>query len=130
MTEYVPKWIKNGWRTASGDVKNADMIRHLLVLLRRRGPRAPVRFKHVRGHVGHEGNEAADALARQGAAMPAVTDRRKWLNEHDEDEERETRRALSRAESPEVDVEVSGRALSDSFRGSANGVCRLRKTGS
>lgn len=41
-------------------VKNADMIKHLLVLLRRRAPTAQVRFKYVPGHAGVEGNEGAD----------------------------------------------------------------------
>ena len=36
------------------------MIKHLLVLLRRRSPTAGVRFKYVHGHAGVEGNEGAD----------------------------------------------------------------------
>jgi ribonuclease HI len=77
MTTYLPGWLRNGFKTsakktatlggvpyargdARSDVKNADMIKHLLVLLRRRGTKAPVRFKHVRGHIGVEGNEGAD----------------------------------------------------------------------
>lgn len=58
-------------------MKNTDMIRHLLVLLRRRA--APVKFKYVRGHAGHAGNEAADGLARNGAVMAACT-RTDWLD--------------------------------------------------
>lgn len=83
MTTFLPKWLKtnfrlstksNPYRTKSDawenghncnagrgqEVKNADLIKHLLVLLRRRDPRAGVRFKHVAAHVGYEGNEAAD----------------------------------------------------------------------
>lgn len=83
MTTYLPKWIQNGFLTSSssyqrdprnsnGDwrtrlsstpaqkVKNADMIKHLLVLLRRRGPANGVKFKYVPGHSGWEGNEEAD----------------------------------------------------------------------
>ncbi|BEI85291.1 hypothetical protein CcaverHIS002_0506920 [Cutaneotrichosporon cavernicola] len=78
MTLYLPNWIRNGWRTQSGPVKNADMIRHLLVLLRRRA--AAVRFKHVRGHSGHAGNDCADELARKGAIMPPLADRTDWLD--------------------------------------------------
>ena len=77
MTTYLPGWLRNGFKTSAkktgprgevtytkgdsrSDVKNADMIKHLLVLLRQRGKDAPVRFKHVRGHIGVEGNEGAD----------------------------------------------------------------------
>ena len=78
MTTYLPAWIRSGFKTASSTsksrgapsmvssatarqpIKNADMIKHLLVLLRRRGPGSGVRFKYVPGHTGLEGNEAAD----------------------------------------------------------------------
>jgi ribonuclease HI len=68
MTTYLPGWLKNGFLTSSRSsggkgkekVKNTDMIKHLLVLLRRRKPHAPVRFKYVPGHAGVEGNEGAD----------------------------------------------------------------------
>lgn len=82
MTVYLPKWLKNGWQTKAGPVKNADMIRHLLVLLRRRA--RPIRFKHVYGHTGHAGNEAADGLARQGA-LAARCERNDWLDPDDDD---------------------------------------------
>ncbi len=73
MTSYLPGWIKSGFRaastngkfgkgrsTSSSEIKNADMVKHLLVLLRRRRPGAGVKFKYVPGHSGYEGNEAAD----------------------------------------------------------------------
>lgn len=76
MTTYLPKWISNGFLSStttrlpngklsygtgtSSKIKNADMIKHLLVLLRRRGGKKGVRFKYVPGHVGVEGNEGAD----------------------------------------------------------------------
>ena len=56
MTEWLPKWISNGF---SG-VKNADMIKHMLVLLRRKTAINRVVFKYVAGHTGEIGNEAAD----------------------------------------------------------------------
>ena len=66
MTLYLPKWIRNGFSTARSaegggkGVKNVDLIKHLLVLLRRRGPNNGVTFKYVPGHSGVEGNEGAD----------------------------------------------------------------------
>lgn len=78
MTTYLAKWMRTGFRTgtkaakpfsaddkagkSSGGqpIKNADLVKHLLVLLRRRTFKAGVRFKYVAGHVGWEGNEAAD----------------------------------------------------------------------
>jgi len=56
MTGWLPKWMNNGFK----DVKNVDMIKHLLVLLRRRSASNKVVFKYVAGHTGEIGNEAAD----------------------------------------------------------------------
>ncbi|OJA21567.1 hypothetical protein AZE42_10613 [Rhizopogon vesiculosus] len=74
---WLPKWSVNGFRTANGEpVKNAALIRYLAALLyarERAGPK--VRFKHVRGHVGIEGNECADRLANEGALKPELLER-------------------------------------------------------
>jgi hypothetical protein len=74
---WFPKWSANGFRTANGQpVKNADLIRYLAALLyarERAGPK--VVFKHVRGHVGIEGNECADRLANDGALKPELPER-------------------------------------------------------
>ncbi|KAL7419560.1 hypothetical protein Q5752_005471 [Cryptotrichosporon argae] len=85
MTTFLPKWLRNGFLTANqgGAVKNADLIKHLLVLLRRRA--APVTFEYVPGHTGEAGNERADALARHGASGPPVPNRTDWLVPSDED---------------------------------------------
>jgi ribonuclease HI len=45
-------------------VKNADMIKHMLVLLRQRSVHNKVRFVYVAGHTGEIGNEAADVSLR------------------------------------------------------------------
>lgn len=69
ITKWAPGWIARGWKTSSGQpVKNVDMVRYLLHLVSARA--APVRLSYVRGHVGEAGNEAADFLARTGAARP------------------------------------------------------------
>jgi ribonuclease HI len=103
--------MNNGFK----DVKNVDMIKHLLVLLRRRSASNKVVFKYVAGHTGEIGNEAADvsqpvsavchwadnqALARRGALSDALPDRENWLNPDDVDESEVP-------ETSEVVVEVS-----------------------
>ncbi|KAL1411647.1 hypothetical protein Q8F55_002611 [Vanrija albida] len=104
ITKFLPGWLKNGWKTSTGEVKNAEMIKHLLVLLRARSPTAPVKFKYVRGHAGHAGNEAADRLARMGAAAADVAERTDWL---DPDDARAEAGAKAKAKPPsDVEVEI------------------------
>lgn len=63
ITEWIAGWKRNGWRTSSREpVKNAELWRRIDTLLSERN----VRWQWVKGHNGHPGNEAADALARQG----------------------------------------------------------------
>lgn len=65
ITKWMPKWKKNGWRTAAKKpVKNEDLWRELE---RAMAPHV-VSWHWVRGHSGHPENERADALARQGMA--------------------------------------------------------------
>ena len=56
MTGWLPGWMRKNF----AGVKNADMIKHMVVLLRRRTPSNKVVFKYVAGHTGEIGNEAAD----------------------------------------------------------------------
>lgn len=63
ITKWIHGWKKNGWRTADKKpVKNADLWQEL----ERAMSRHDITWKWVRGHVGNEGNERADALARRG----------------------------------------------------------------
>lgn len=63
ITEWIAKWKRNGWKTASRKpVKNADLWRELDAA---RG-RHEVRWHWVKGHAGHPENERADELAREG----------------------------------------------------------------
>ena len=65
VTSWMPRWKRHGWRTADRKpVKNADLWRRLEAALARHR----VTWRWVRGHAGDEGNERADALARQGMA--------------------------------------------------------------
>jgi ribonuclease HI len=62
ITEWIPRWQRGGWRTASRQpVKNTDLWQRLLQAA------APHRidWQWVRGHQGHPGNEQADALANR-----------------------------------------------------------------
>ena len=63
ITEWLPKWKRNGWRTADKKpVKNVDLWRRLEAALGQHD----IEWHWVRGHAGHAENERADALARRG----------------------------------------------------------------
>jgi ribonuclease HI len=63
-TTWLAGWKRKGWRKADGKpVLNVEIIKELDEALQGRD----VTFEWVRGHVGHEMNEAADVRAR-GAA--------------------------------------------------------------
>ena len=62
---WIKGWKRNGWKTADKKpVKNVDLWQRLEAALARH----TVRWHWVRGHAGHDLNERADALARQGIA--------------------------------------------------------------
>lgn len=66
ITEWMKKWIKNGWRTASKTpVKNADLWQQLNVAVASQD----VVWHWVKGHSGDPLNELADELANRGVAM-------------------------------------------------------------
>jgi ribonuclease HI len=72
ITSWIKGWKKNGWRTADRKpVKNAELWERL----EQAASRHTVRWHWVKGHVGHDANERADELAREGMA-PFVTGRR------------------------------------------------------
>lgn len=66
LTKWIHGWRRRGWTTSSGgDVANRALIERIDSLLterRRRG--GVVDFTHVKGHAGHELNEAVDSKAR------------------------------------------------------------------
>lgn len=63
ITEWLPNWRRRNWRTAAKKpVKNKDLWQRLDAL----ASEHDVRWKWVRGHAGHAGNERADALANRG----------------------------------------------------------------
>ena len=67
ITEWIHNWKLRGWRTADKKpVKNADLWQILDALTHTKGHQ--INWHWVKGHAGHPGNEAADALANAGIA--------------------------------------------------------------
>jgi ribonuclease HI len=63
ITKWIHGWRKNGWKTAGRTpVKNAELWQALGELIAKH----KVTWHWVRGHAGHDLNERADELARQG----------------------------------------------------------------
>lgn len=63
ITEWIEGWKARGWKTAAKKpVKNVD----LWMALDEAVGAHEVNFHWVKGHVGIEGNERADALAGRG----------------------------------------------------------------
>lgn len=64
LTKWIHSWKRNGWKTASKKpVKNKDLWLELDEVCATRD----LEWRWVKGHAGDEGNERADALAREGA---------------------------------------------------------------
>jgi len=63
ITQWLPNWVRRGWRTAGRKpVKNQDLWQRLQSLTERHD----IDWHWVKGHAGHPGNELADALANRG----------------------------------------------------------------
>lgn len=63
ISEWLPNWVRRGWKTASGSaVKNQDLWQ----ALSEQASRHKVEWFWVKGHAGHPENEIADALANEG----------------------------------------------------------------
>ncbi|SHF00713.1 ribonuclease HI [Thermomonas hydrothermalis] len=64
ITEWLPGWLRRGWKTAGGDpVKNRDLWERLHAA----SARHVVDWRWVKGHAGDPDNERVDALARAQA---------------------------------------------------------------
>ncbi|KAH7117749.1 ribonuclease H-like domain-containing protein [Dendryphion nanum] len=81
LTKWFVGWEKgNKWLNSAGKpVENRDIIEPTIARIREREQAgAKTIFVHVYGHTGHDGNEAADALAKNGAReaslQPEVAD--------------------------------------------------------
>ncbi|NCF74751.1 MAG: ribonuclease HI [Gammaproteobacteria bacterium] len=63
INEWMPNWIKRGWKTAAKKpVKNKDLWQALDEAIQRH----EIDWRWVKGHDGNPGNEKADELANQG----------------------------------------------------------------
>jgi ribonuclease HI len=63
ITEWLPNWVRRGWKTADKKpVKNADLWQRLQAA----AARHDIEWRWVRGHAGDAGNERADELANRG----------------------------------------------------------------
>ncbi|MGO2746981.1 ribonuclease H family protein [Microbacterium sp.] len=64
ITKWMPGWKRRGWRKADGaPVLNRDLMESLDEAMQGRD----VRFEWVKGHAGHDLNEAADVRANAAA---------------------------------------------------------------
>lgn len=64
FSEWLPGWIKRGWKTAGGAaVKNRDLWERLSIAAERHH----IDWVWVKGHAGHVENERADTLAREAS---------------------------------------------------------------
>jgi ribonuclease HI len=64
IAEWMPNWIRRGWKTAGGDpVKNRDLWERLHAATTRHR----IAWHWVKGHSGDPDNERVDALARAAA---------------------------------------------------------------
>ncbi|QHE93269.1 ribonuclease HI [Pandoraea fibrosis] len=63
ISEWIHGWKARGWKTAAKEpVKNADLWQTLDAVSQKH----EIDWRWVKGHAGHEGNEAADQLANRG----------------------------------------------------------------
>lgn len=64
IVEWLPNWVRRGWKTAGGDpVKNRDLWERLHAATLRH----KIDWRWVKGHAGDPDNERVDELARAEA---------------------------------------------------------------
>jgi ribonuclease HI len=67
ITKWMPGWKRKGWKKSDGKpVLNVELMKALDTAME--GRRGRVRFEWVKGHAGHELNEAADKRANAAAS--------------------------------------------------------------
>ncbi|SET57729.1 ribonuclease HI [Thalassotalea agarivorans] len=69
ITQWIEKWQKNSWKTASKQpVKNVDLWKALVAAQQQHD----IDWQWVKGHSGHPENERCDELARDAAMSEAL----------------------------------------------------------
>ena len=64
ILEWLPNWVRRGWKTSGGgSVKNQDLWQRLQLA----AARHEIEWRWVKGHAGDPDNERVDALARAAA---------------------------------------------------------------
>ena len=72
ITNWIHTWKRNGWRTSDKKpVKNADLWQRLDAALGHHD----IHWHWVKGHAGHDLNERADQLAREGLIEARAAER-------------------------------------------------------
>jgi ribonuclease HI len=61
ITEWLPGWVRRGWKRKDGELQNEDLWRRLAELI----VEHDIRWDWVKGHAGNRWNERADQLATQ-----------------------------------------------------------------
>lgn len=61
MTKWGYSWEANGWSKKSGEIKNLDLVKEICWLYKQ----SNAKVTWIRGHVGNESNELADAWANK-----------------------------------------------------------------
>lgn len=62
VSEWLPNWIRKGWRTAANTpVKNVDLWERLAEAQRKH----EIQWQWIKGHSGHPENDRADRLANR-----------------------------------------------------------------
>ncbi len=61
ITVWAPGWEKKNWQKKGGEIKNLDLVKEAYEVYNQYHPK----LVWVRGHVGEEGNELADAWANK-----------------------------------------------------------------
>ena len=72
ISKWIHGWKRNGWKTADKKpVKNVDLWQRLDAALGHHD----IKWHWVKGHAGHDLNERADELAREGLAEARAAER-------------------------------------------------------
>jgi ribonuclease HI len=74
VKKWAPGWKANGWKKKTGPIKNLELVQELYDLYCQK---PEVNLEWTRGHVGTEGNEAADVWANKARTGVTMQDAEK-----------------------------------------------------